>query len=172
MLEMSKRHVSKMSMCMCDMFRVSGTHVPSQKRMSSTQKGKSVRMLRERLESGVLSLLERREKSILSVSGRREQVRREFSDSTPKGPARSGWKSPKMRPLKKLSPQQAFNECSLIYSVEREVTSDKLYLSLEALAPENSSSWVPSWFCPPPFVQSTANLSNCLNQMLVNKWVM
>lgn len=42
-------------------------------------------MLREGLESGGLSLLERRKKSILSVSGRREQVRREFSDSTPKG---------------------------------------------------------------------------------------
>lgn len=28
MLEMSKRHVSKMSMCMCDMFGVSGTYRP------------------------------------------------------------------------------------------------------------------------------------------------
>lgn len=66
-----------------------------QKRRSARQKGKSMRRLREGLESGVLSLLERRRKSILSVSGRRQQVGREFSDSTPKGPARTGWESPK-----------------------------------------------------------------------------
>lgn len=58
-----------------------------------------MRRLREGLESGVLSLLERRRKSTLSVSGRRQQVGREFSDSTPKGPARTGWESPKIRLL-------------------------------------------------------------------------
>lgn len=72
-----------------------GLTVPSweggfQKRMSSRQKGKSVRRLREDLESGVWSLFKRRKKSVLSVSGERQQVQREFTDSASKGPVRAG----------------------------------------------------------------------------------
>lgn len=90
-MEASKRHVGEMSMCM---FGVSGAYRPFPGKAASRRgcllgrKGKA-RRLREGLESGVLYILKGKE-SILSVSGRREQIRREYIDSTCKGPARAG----------------------------------------------------------------------------------
>lgn len=133
-----------------------------------------MRRLREDLESGVLSLLKRRKKSILSVSGRREQVRRDLVIQHPRVQPEQVGKAPRLGHRRSWPEETAtccvtswilskFLMVTALLNGERKSPATNWSLSLEAQAPDYSSiSQVPDWFCPPPFVQSRASLSNSL----------